>query len=182
MKVLVPLAAGMEEIEAVTIIDVLRRAGIDTVSAALGENPVAGSHGIAVNTDTSIDAIDSGSFGCIALPGGMPGSQNLADDARVNRIIRDIHNRGGILAAICAAPMVLGRAGLLDGKKATCYPGFQHELLGAEYIPGPFILDGNILTGKGPGCAIPFALKLVEMIKGKKESDALKEAMQVYWI
>ena len=182
MKVLVPLAPGMEEIEAVTIIDVLRRAGIETISAALGENPVKGSHGISVYADTSMDSVDRASFGCIALPGGMPGSQNLADDTRVTGMIKEIHSRDGITAALCAAPIVLGRAGILKGKKATCYPGFQDRLDGAEYIPAPFLIDGKVLTGKGPGCAIPFALKLVEMIKGKKVFEELRESMQVYWM
>ncbi|HOO71297.1 MAG TPA: DJ-1/PfpI family protein [Spirochaetota bacterium] len=182
MKVLVPLAPGLEEIEAVTIIDVLRRAEIETTSVCLGENPVTGSHDIRVYADTDIHSAGLSSYDAIALPGGMPGSENLKNSPAIISLIQDIQRRGGITAALCAAPMILGHAGVLKGKRATCYPGFQDFLTGAEYIPSPFIIDGTVLTGKGPGCAIPFALKLVEMIRGKTQAESLKEAMQVYWM
>jgi 4-methyl-5(b-hydroxyethyl)-thiazole monophosphate biosynthesis len=182
MKILVPLAPGFEEIEAVTIIDVFRRAGLDVVSACLQENPVTGSHGIAIHADTSLMAVDSASLGAVVLPGGMPGSKNLKDSPEILSLVRELHGRGAIVAALCAAPIVLGHAGILKGKKATCYPGFEGQLAGAEYIPGPFIVDGAIITGRGPGCAIPFALKIVEAIKGGRHFESLRDDMQVYWM
>ncbi len=182
MRVLIPLADGLEEIEAVTIVDVLRRAEIEVTTSTLGHNPVSGSHGIAIKADTVLDDIKYSEFGSIVLPGGMPGSKHLKDDKRVVSLVQDIYKQNGIVAALCAAPMVLGHAGILEGKKATCYPGFEHELIGAEYIPEPVIADDTIITGKGPGCAIPFALKLVEVMKNQSIAQELKEAMQVYWM
>lgn len=181
-KVLVPLAPGFEEIEAVTIIDVLRRAGIKVTTAALADNQVTGSHNITVTADTELNTINAGDYNFIVLPGGMPGSQHLKDSSAVVGLIQQIYKKGGYVAAICAAPIALGHAGVLRGKKATCYPGFEDQLTGAEIFASPFIVDDMVITGKGPGCAIPFALKLVEIIKDKKTADALKDAMQVYWM
>jgi len=182
MKVLVLLADGFEEIEAVTIIDVLRRAQITVHTAYTGTNPVTGAHGITVSSERNIDEISFSEYGCIILPGGMPGSENLKQDDRVISLVKMIHENCGYVAAICAAPIVLGRAGLLRGKKVTCYPGFEGELAGAEVIDEPAVQDGPIITGKGPGCAIPFALKLVEILSGPETAQGLKENMQVYWM
>ncbi|MCP4137472.1 MAG: DJ-1/PfpI family protein [bacterium] len=182
MKVLVPLADGFEEIEALTIVDVLRRAKIDVTTICIGENPVRGAHDIAVKADKHIDDIPFAEYNFIALPGGMPGSANLRDDERIISLVTDIHSRNGYVSAICAAPIVLARAGLIDGKKATAFPGIEGQLGNIEYIPEPVITDGKIITGKGPGCAIPFALKLVEIIAGEKTSVSIKKDMQVYWM
>jgi 4-methyl-5(b-hydroxyethyl)-thiazole monophosphate biosynthesis len=182
MKVLVPLAEGFEEIEAITIMDILRRAEIDVTSVYIKKNPVMGAHHIEVSADKSIDEVNSSNFDVIVLPGGMPGSTNLKNDERVNKLIKDIHAKKGYISAICAAPIVPGHAGLLDGKNATCYPGFENQLGHANYTGDPVTVDDNIITGKGPGCAIPFALKLVEIIKNKNLSEQLKNGMQVYWM
>jgi 4-methyl-5(b-hydroxyethyl)-thiazole monophosphate biosynthesis len=112
----------------------------------------------------------------------MPGSENLMKDARVLDLVQQIYGGGGYAAAICAAPIVLGRAGLLEGKRMTCYPGFEKQLTGASYTGEPVTVDGTIITGKGPGCAIPFALKLVEIFTGHDSAVSLSQGMQVYWM
>lgn len=182
MKILVPIAEGFEEIEAVTILDVLRRAGLDTTATNVGGNPVRGSHAIALTADEPLSGLDPADFASIVLPGGMPGSENLRKSETVISFIRDIHGRGGVVAALCAAPMVLGHAGVLEGKKATCYPGFEGTMKGATPTGAPVEVDGTIITGRGPGCAIPFALAVVEALAGKTMMKELRDAMQVYWM
>jgi len=181
MKVLVPLAIGFEEIEAITIIDVLRRADIDVTTLFLEKNPVMGSHNISIHADTDIDKIDPQEYNFIILPGGMPGSINLNKDQRVTDLIKTIHNKNGFIAAICAAPLVFGEANLLQNKNATCYPGFENKLTGAKYIDAPVIVHDNIITGKGAGCSLDFALKIVEIISGKETASNLKKNMMIYW-
>ena len=182
MRVIVPLAEGFEEIEAVTIVDVLRRAEIQVTTAHLKKNPVTGSHAITVTADKNIDDIKASDFDCIVLPGGMPGSSNLKEDERIIGLIREFSAAGKITAALCAAPQVLGHAGVLKGKRATCFPGFEGQMIEAEYLPEPVVRDGKVITGKGPGCAIPFALELVASLAGKEKAARLKESMQVYWM
>jgi len=180
MKVLVPLAPGFEEIEAVTIVDVLRRAEIEVTTAYTSGNPVTGSHGITVAADIDINDIIPSEYGMIALPGGMPGSTNLRDDKRIIEITAKIYSANGFTAAVCAAPIVLAKAGLLENRNVTCYPGFESMLDRAVYLHDPVVTDGRIITGKGPGCAIPFALKLVEIISGKEKSEYTGKDMQPY--
>ncbi|MBN2040014.1 MAG: DJ-1/PfpI family protein [Spirochaetes bacterium] len=179
MKIIVPLAEGFEEIEAVTIIDVLRRAGIDAVSVYLNENPVKGAHSIYIAADENIKEIKSEDFEGIILPGGMPGSENLKNNINVIKLLKEINGRKGLVSAICAAPMVLGHAGLLNGKKAVCYPGFEKYLQGAVPADSPFVKDGNIITGKGPGCAMDFALEIVSELKDDSLKSSLAKSMQV---
>jgi 4-methyl-5(b-hydroxyethyl)-thiazole monophosphate biosynthesis len=181
MKILVPLAEGFEEIEAVSIIDVLRRANIGVVSAHLGKNPVTGSHGIPVTADTDIAGVKDDDFTGIVLPGGMPGSTNLKESDSVINLVSALHGRGSLVGAICAAPIALGLAGILKGKKATCFPGYETELTGARVLAWPVVIDGNIITAKGAGCAIPFALEIVGILKDRNMKDSLKNTMQVYW-
>jgi 4-methyl-5(b-hydroxyethyl)-thiazole monophosphate biosynthesis len=181
MKVLVPLAEGFEEIEAVTIIDILRRAKIEVVTAALDRNPVTGSHAITVTADTILDKVSADDFGAIVLPGGMPGSKNLKASAPLLQMIRDIPNNRGYAAAICAAPIVLGAAGILQGKKASCYPGYEAELIDASVQPASVVTDGLVITGKGAGAAIDFALTLVEHFTDEATADNLRRALQVFW-
>ncbi len=182
MKVIVPLAEGFEEIEAITIIDVLRRAEVDLTTASLKKNPVTGSHQIAVKADTLIKELDMVDFNCIILPGGMPGSENLKKDDTVLSYIKHIYSKGGYVAALCAAPIVLGKAGVLYGKKVTCYPGFETELVDVHYLEEPVVVDGSVVTGRGAGCAIPFALEMVDLLKGNDVMERIKNAMQVYWM
>lgn len=161
MRVLVPLADGMEELEAVTIIDVLRRGGIEVVSAALGTDvAVGGSRGVTVLADALWDSLDIDSFDAITLPGGGKGTENLAADSRVIEAVREFDQAGKFVTAICAAPIVLAQAGILRDRKATCYPACA-EMLGESYDDVPVIADGNLITSQGPGTAMLFALVLV---------------------
>jgi len=179
VKILIPLAEGFEEIEAVTIVDTLRRGGIETVTASLHNNIVTGAHNIAVTSDTMLS--DDVKYDGIVLPGGMPGSSNLKKDPRIISLIRIIFQNGGITAAICAAPIALAEAGILEGKRYTCYPGYENEINSGKFISEPVVIDGNIITGRGAACAIPFSLKIVEILKGKEAADKLKEQMMAFW-
>ncbi|MBN1500326.1 MAG: DJ-1/PfpI family protein [Spirochaetes bacterium] len=181
MKVLVPLAEGFEEIEALTIIDVLRRADIETVSLYLKTEYVNGSHGITVKADMAAAAADGNQYDAIVLPGGMPGSKNLLESSVVTGLLNQINKKNGFIAAICAAPMVLGHAGLLKGKKAVCFPGYESHLAGAEILKKPVVADGNIITGIGAGAALDFSLKLVEIFKNRETALKLRSAMQIFW-
>lgn len=179
MKVLFPLADGFEEIEAITVIDILRRAGIETVTASLKKNPVTGSHGIPVIADIILD--EKSDFSEIILPGGMPGSANLKNDKRIIDIIRKISKAGGLTGAICAAPIVLSEAGILENKKFTCYPGYENEITEGIHISEAVVSDGSIITGKGAGCAPLFALKIVEFLKDKETAERVKEQIMAFW-
>ncbi|MBF0440379.1 MAG: DJ-1/PfpI family protein [Oligoflexales bacterium] len=179
IKAMVPLADGFEELEAVTIIDILRRAGIDVTTTYLKQNPVAGAHNLKVTADRKIDEVDFSEYSLITLPGGLPGSSNLMEDKRVISFITGVYERGGFVSAICAAPMALGRAGVLKGKKATCYPGFEDKMTGAKYVNDPVVVDGKVITGNGPGSAVHFALTLVEALMGSSKAEELRKGMLV---
>ncbi len=166
-RVLVPLAEGFEELEAVTIIDILRRAGIDVVVASLAGSPVTGSHGIRIAADTPLGALAEQDFDMIALPGGMPGADHLKKDPRIAEIVRRLHAAGRPVAAICAAPMVLAAAGVLDGRRATSYPGFLEDAGKATVVGDAVVDDGGVITSRGPGTALDFALALVEVLAGR---------------
>lgn len=179
-SVFVLLAEGFEEIEAVTIVDVLRRAGIETVMVAIGDSlTVTGGHGLAVKADRLFKDTDFNEGSMIVLPGGAVGCTNLEAHSGLAEVIREYYTGGKFIAAICAAPGVLGGIGLLEGKKATCYPGFEERLRGAAVTSFSVIRDGNIVTATGPATAIPFALKLVEMLTG--EETALRVANQLLY-
>lgn len=179
-RVLVPLAEGFEEIEAVTIVDLLRRAGIEVRTAALAGARVGGSHGIVVETDISIDDANASDYDMIVLPGGMPGAEHLKRDARVISLLRRFAAEGRYTAAICAAPGVLAHAGLLDGRRATSFPGF----LAPDSAPGialsdaPVVVDGKVVTSRGPGTAIDFSLALIELLSGRPAADAVGSRLQ----
>jgi len=179
-RVLVPLATGFEEIEAVTVIDILRRAGIDVVVASLEPGPVQGSHGITIAADQDLSAVMDQHFDMVALPGGMPGAANLQRDSRITSLLQSTAGHGGVIAAICAAPMVLAAAGLLQGYRATSYPGFldsaaaQGTVISNEAV----VSDGNRVTSRGPGTAMDFALALVENLLGSKSRQALEQTLQ----
>jgi len=176
-KILIPLADGFEEIEAVTNIDVLRRAGLNVVTAGVGSREIEGDHGIKIEADKKLSEIDKNSITDVVLPGGMPGAANLRDSEELLEIIRDVEGRKGLTAAICAAPIVLEAAGVLKGKNATSYPGFDDEMQSANYSEKRVEVDGSIITGRGPGVALEFALRLVEYFSGSEKSDELKKAM-----
>lgn len=177
-KVLVPLADGCEELEAVTIIDLLRRAGIDVVSAGLVPGVVKASRGIQLVPDTTLDAALADDFDMVVLPGGMPGAATLRADARILALLKKMAAAGRYTAAICAAPMVLAEAGLLDGRQATSYPGFLDEFPNVERRDDTVVRDGTLMTSRGPGTAMDFALALVETLRGKDARQQVEAALQ----
>ncbi len=179
-EIAVHLAEGFEEIEAISIIDVLRRAEFKVhVISVSGNFVVTGAHNIKVMADSLFESVDYNAIDMIVLPGGMPGTKNLNNHEGLKDQILDFNAAGKHLGAICAAPMVFGNLGLLEGKKATCYPGFEGELTGTT-SSGKYVEQaGTIVTGKGAGVAIDFALKIVEMLKGKDLANELKEKMIV---
>lgn len=178
-KVAILLADGFEEVEAMAVVDILRRAEIETVIAGLHEGPVTSARRVRVIPDTVLDTIRPDDFDMIVLPGGQPGSDNLNSDPRVRALIRAFAEKGKLTAAICAAPYVLGNAGILEGKKATAYPSYRERLGGAVYAEKPVVADGNVLTSRGPGTAFCFGLAIVERLAGKEAALKIKEAMLI---
>jgi len=177
-KVLIPLAPGCEELEAVTIIDLLRRAGIDVVSAGLDDQPVKASRGVVLLPDTTLDHALAQEFDMLVLPGGQPGTNNLKADPRIVALLQKMARAGKYTCAICAAPAVLAAAGLLDGKQATCYPGSLDNARNVTLNAAPVVKDGNIITSRGPGTAMDFALELVETLAGKAKRDEVEAGLQ----
>lgn len=174
------LADGFEEIEAITVADVLRRAGITIKTVSMtGKLNVRGAHDISVMADLLFENANYGDCEMIVLPGGMPGTTNLASHQDLAKQIVSFANSGKWVAAICAAPMILGELSLLKGKKATIFPGMEEHLLGAKFTSEKVVVDGNIITSKGPGTAMEFALKLVEIVKGDQMTASLRKAMLV---
>ncbi len=178
-QVAVLLADGFEEIEAVTVIDVLRRAGVDVVVLGVDGDAPVGSHGIAVKADALLADRAGGRFDVVVLPGGMPGAARLRDAPHVQRFIVDARGRGAHLAAICAAPIALGKAGALQGKRATCFPGFEAELTGAVLSHDAVVEDGDVTTSRGVGTALAFALSLVARLRGADAAQTLAVRMLV---
>lgn len=174
-KVLVLLAEGFEEIEAITIIDVLRRADLDVKTAALTQQRVTGAHNIAVFADSLLDAAKDGVYDAIILPGGMPGSRNLRDDSRVLQLLRTQQQSDRYLGAICAAPIALEAAGVLKNKRATCYPGY--ELPSAQFSEERVLTDGKLVTSRGPGTALEFALEWVRLLASAETAEKLQAGM-----
>ena len=169
------LAEGFEEIEALTVVDILRRDGIviKTVSITR-DKQVEGAHGITVIADKVLKDIELKDAALLILPGGMPGTTNLKECDELMDMVRQFAGTNRRIAAICAAPTVLGSLGLLEGKKACCYPGMESGLTGAEVLEDEVVTDGNITTSRGMGTAIPFALELVRLFDSKTEAMAMK--------
>jgi len=176
--VYVHFAEGFEEIEAVTIVNVLRRAEIETVSVSItGDKAVRGSRGITVSADILFEDADYSECEMIVLPGGMPGTKNLSEHAGLISEIKSFAESKKYLAAICAAPMVFGKLGLLKGKRATIYPGMEENLTGAKSTGGKIVIDENIITSKGPGTAMDFGLALVSLLKSKEEEAKIRKRL-----
>ena len=175
MKILVPLANGFEEIEAINVIDILRRGDVDVVTAGLKEGLVEGSHKIKMLPDTTLDKIDYRDFDGLVLPGGAPGFVNLGNDERILKMAREMDKAGKIVAAICAAPSVLIKAGVLQGRKATVSPSGKAQVEAcANFSEERVVVDGNLVTSRSPGTALEFALKLVEVLAGKEKMQMVK--------
>lgn len=172
------LAEGFEEIEGLTVVDILRRAGIDVVTiSVMGQKEVCGSHKITVLADALFEEVNFEEYEGIVLPGGMPGTTNLGGHSGVNQIIKSFAEQGKLVAAICAAPSVLGQAGILEGKKAACYPGFEDKLTRAEVTFEEVAEDGNVITSRGMGTAIPFGLRLTAYFTTEQKAKELAEAI-----
>lgn len=171
-KTAIFLAEGFEEIEALTVVDLLRRAGIEITTASItGSRQVCGSHGIKVEADALFEDINFDDTDMIILPGGMPGTDNLDACEPLKARIREFADAGKKLSAICAAPRVLGKMGVLSGKRATCYPGNEELLKGADPQTTEVVKDGNFITSRGMGTAIPFGLAIIEEFQGKEAAD-----------
>jgi 4-methyl-5(b-hydroxyethyl)-thiazole monophosphate biosynthesis len=175
MRILMPLAEGFEEIEAITVIDILRRADLEVVTAGLKEGPAEGSHKIRVTPDTVLEKIDIGDFDCLVLPGGFPGFVNLGNDERILRMVREMNEAGKYVAAICGAPSVLIKAGVVQGRKATVSPSGKDQMAAcANYSEDRVVVDKNLITSQAPGTAMEFALKLVEVLAGADKMREIK--------
>ena len=172
-KVCVFLADGFEEIEGLTVVDLLRRAGVEVTTVSItGSTMIHGAHGIDVQADKLFDEFDYEGQDMLVLPGGMPGTLNLGKHEGLEELLKQFYSEDKYIAAICAAPSVLGKYGFLNGKKATSYPGFDEALVGAEYTEDAVAVSGNIITSRGLGTAIPFSLALIEqLIDGDKAKE-----------
>ncbi len=180
VTVLVPLAQGCEELEAVTVIDLLRRAKIKVVTAGLDDQPVVASRGVTLLPDTSLDAVLNTPFDMVVLPGGLPGADHLRNDPRIQSLLTRMSQQGKYTAAICAAPKALAKAGLLEGKHATSFPGSlsDADLKGVKYEETAVVRDGTVITSRGPGTAMDFALTLIEVLVGTSIRDQVEAGLQ----
>ncbi|MBE9564654.1 MAG: DJ-1/PfpI family protein [Proteobacteria bacterium] len=177
--VLVPLAQGCEELEAITITDLLVRAGISVTTCGLDENPVTASRGTTIIPDTSIDQIGEQNFDLIVLPGGLPGADHLRDNEQLQTLLKKQAHNNKYIGAICAAPKALAKAGILDGKTATSFPGVlaalnnKHITISQKAIE----IDGKVVTSRGPGTAMDFALTLIELLEGKEKREEVNKQL-----
>lgn len=178
-RVLIPLAQGCEELEAVTIIDLLRRANIEVVTAGLQEGPVTCSRKTVLVPDTELDSVIDELFDMIVLPGGLPGANHLRDDQRIVQLLQTMNSAGKIIAAICAAPKVLAEAGVLANKRVTAYTGALSEYndQAIDVTNTPLVIDNNVITSRGPGTAMDFALALIEQLLGKEARDQVERPL-----
>jgi 4-methyl-5(b-hydroxyethyl)-thiazole monophosphate biosynthesis len=175
MRILMPLAEGFEEIEAITVIDILRRADIDVVVAGLNDGLIEGAHKVKVQPDADLDELNLGEFDCLVLPGGFPGYVNLEKDDRVITMVKQMNRAGKCVAAICCAPYLLMKAGILQGKRATVSPSGKAKMAAyARYSEDRVVVDGNLVTSQSPGTAMEFALKLVEVLSGVEKMRQIK--------
>ncbi|OSM04980.1 DJ-1 family glyoxalase III [Magnetofaba australis] len=179
-RVLVPIAESCEELETVTIVDLLRRAGIDVTIAALEPGPVTMSRGVVILPDAELEDVIDHEYDMLVLPGGMPGAEHLNNDARIIALIQKMAAANRYTAAICAAPMALASAGVLQGKQATSFPAFHDKLTagGAALSADAVACDGKVITSRGPGTAMDFALQLIESLLGKEQRDAVEAPLQ----
>ena len=177
-RIYIFLANGFEEIEGLTVVDLLRRANVDIQMVSIEESiQVTGSHNITVNADCLYKDAKIDDADMLVLPGGMPGTINLLHHVELTAKIKEFHKNGKWLAAICAAPSVLGACGVLTGKKACCYPGFEEKLLGAAIQYEPVVQDGKVITSRGMGAANDFGLKLIEALESKSLADEVKQSV-----
>ncbi len=177
-SVLVPLAQGCEELEAITVVDLMRRAGVDVVTAGLDEQVVKASRGTVLVPDTTLDEALTRDYDMVVLPGGLPGADHLDNDPRIHALLKEMATSGRYICAICAAPKVLAHSGLLEGRQATGFPGVLDDIGGIDYKTSAVVEDGSIITSRGPGTAMDFALTLIERLVGKAKRDEVESALQ----
>ncbi|MEJ8770261.1 DJ-1 family glyoxalase III [Prevotella sp. HCN-7019] len=176
------LADGFEEVEGLGPVDVLRRGGVEVKTVSVtGSEMVSTSHGVTVKADLLFEDADFSDADLLMMPGGLPGSATLDMHEGLHRVLAAHNEAGKLIGAICAAPMVLGRMGLLKGRRATCYPGFDKYLEGAEYTSELVTVDGNFVTGKGPAATLPYAYKLLEFMAGEEKAREVAEGMGFFW-
>lgn len=178
MKVLVFLAEGFEEVEALTVVDYLRRAsiGVDTVS--IGEKTVKGAHDIIVTADKLLSEVESvAMYDAVVIPGGIPGATNLRDNDRVIEIVKSLDKEDKLLAAICAGPVVLQKAGVIKGLDVTSYPGFEDELPDCNYMEASVVKDGNVITARGPALATDFAIEIISYLLEDRKIKEFKKGI-----
>lgn len=177
-KIGVFFANGFEEVEALTVVDLCRRGGIDVKMVAAGESlNVIGRTNIEIKTDILFDETTIENYDGLILPGGMPGTTNLLEHSQLCKALCDFNSKGRLVAAICAAPMVLGKLGILRGKKACCYPGMEEYLEGAQIEDGLVSIDGNVITSRGVGTAIAFSLAIIEMLEDKNTAEEVRKSI-----
>lgn len=175
-------ANGLEEVEALATLDILRRADLDVTTVGLNGKTAKGSHGITFFTDITLEEFEAGhkKCDCAILPGGGAGTEALANSKTVCDLLKQVAADGGIIAAICAAPSVPGRLGLLEGRSAVCYPGFEKYLYGAEVKSDKVVRDGNFITARGMGCSIPFGLEIVSAFCGNETAEKIGRSIMLY--
>lgn len=177
-EVCVFLADGFEEIEGLTVVDLLRRAGISVDMVGIqGSREITGSHGIRVQADTVLEELDTEDTRLLVLPGGMPGTRNLGACASLAELLKKWNGQGRRIAAICAAPSVLGELGILEGRRAVCYPGFEDKLRGAQVSQERVVTDGAVTTSRGMGTAISFGLELISLLRDKETGEKIRESI-----
>lgn len=175
-KAAVFFGTGYEEIEALTVVDILRRADVETTMVSITKDrSVTGSHSISVAMDAILSEVEFDGLDVLVLPGGMPGTKNLEACEALMQQVDAFMEQGRVVAAICAAPSILGHRGFLKGRKACSFPNFESHLEGAEVMDQPAVIDGNIVTGRGMGAAVPFALAILEKLQGKEAADKMAE-------
>ncbi len=172
------LANGFEEVEAITPIDYLRRCDLDVKTVSVESKTVTGAHGISVVCDITENEVELSDLTAVILPGGMPGTVNLQQSSIVKRCLEKCNESGGIIAAICAAPSILGEYGLLRGRKATCYPGFEDKLEGAQYVDEPAVRSGNVITSRGAGCANQFAFEIIKALCSEQKANEISDSIR----
>ena len=181
-KVYAFLADGLEEVECLAVVDVLRRSGVEvTLVSVTGDRKVTDSHGIELGTDALFEDVDPDVADVLFLPGGMPGTNNLKAHMGLRAAVECANKQGRRIAAICAAPSILGSMGLLKGRTATCYPGFEDQLTGVSYTSQGVVTDGNITTGRGLGFALDMGLELIRLLQGPQQAQKIAAAIQYNW-
>lgn len=174
-KAVMLFAEGFEEVEALMTVDILMRGGVDVKLASITEEmEVSGSHGIRIGMDVTMDQVDFEEQDAVLIPGGMPGTLNLGNNPEVTGVLTKMNETGKIVGAICAAPSVLGQCGILKEKKATCYPGFEDKLTGAEFINEKVVVDGNVVTSRGLGTSMEFGFALLELLVSKEKAEEVR--------